>query len=317
MNLNAHAIVTLCSHMCVGEGVVPLEPKEWSELAKLLMEKRLQPADLLGFSEAEMKERLLLGIDQAQRLARLVDRSASLSFELSQYENMGIFVITRADEQYPKRLKKVLGNQCPPLFYYAGNLALLDCRSVGYAGSRSVGEEDIAFTKQTVGKTVLQGYGVVSGGAKGIDSIAENEALSCGSTAIAYLSDSLLRKMKSSAVIRPVQDGKLVLLSVVKPDAGFQAGVAMMRNRYIYAQSSGTVIVRSDYNKGGTWSGAVDNLKHGWCPEFCWDQKNYPGNKALIRQGAHPIDAQWDGDVMSERYQEKNPEQEQMSLFDL
>ena len=38
MNLNAHAIVTLCSHMCVGEGVVPLEPKEWSELAKLLME---------------------------------------------------------------------------------------------------------------------------------------------------------------------------------------------------------------------------------------------------------------------------------------
>ena len=99
MNLNAHAIVTLCSHMCVGEGVVPLEPKEWSELAKLLMEKQLQPADLLGFSEAEMKERLQLGTDQAQRLARLVDRSASLSFELSQYENMGIFVITRADEQ--------------------------------------------------------------------------------------------------------------------------------------------------------------------------------------------------------------------------
>ena len=122
------------------------------------------------------------------------------------------------------------------------------------------------LTKQTVRKTVQQGYGVVSGGAKGIDSIAENEALSCGSTAVAYLSDSLLRKMRSSAVIRPVQDGTLVLLSVVKPDAGFQAGIAMMRNRYVYAQSSGTVIVRSDFNKGGTWSGAVDNLKHGWCP---------------------------------------------------
>ena len=317
MNLNAHAIITLCSHMCVGEGVVPLEPKEWSALAKQLMENQLQPGDLLGFSEAEMKERLLLGTDQAQRLARLIDRSASLSFELSQYENMGIYVITRADEQYPKRLKKNLGNQCPPLFYYAGDLGLLDCRAVGYAGSRSVGEEDIAFTKQTVGKTVRQGYGVVSGGAKGIDSIAENEALSCGSTAIAYLSDSLLKKMKSSAVIRPVQDGKLVLLSVVKPDAGFQAGIAMMRNRYIYAQSSGTVIVRSDYNKGGTWSGAVENLKHGWCPEFCWDQKHYPGNKALIQQGAYPIDAQWDADVMSKRYQNINQDQEQLSLFDL
>lgn len=317
MNLNAHAIATLCSHMCVGEGVAPLEPKEWSVLAKLLMEKQLQPSDLLGFSEAEMKEQLQLSTDQAQRLVRLVDRSGSLSFELSQYENMGIFIVTRADEGYPKRLKAVLGNQCPPLFYYAGSLELLDGRAVGYVGSRSVGEEDIAFTKQTVRKTVGQGYGVVSGGAKGIDSIAQSEALSCGSTAVAYLSDSLLRKMRSSAVIRPVQDGKLVLLSVVKPDAGFQAGIAMMRNRYIYAQSNAAVIVRSDYNKGGTWSGAMDNLKHGWCPAFCWDQKHYPGNKALIRQGAHPIDGQWDADVMSERYQENKPEQEQMSLFDL
>ena len=109
-------------------------------------------------------------------------------------------------------------------------------------------------------------------------------ALSCGSTTVAYLSDSLMRKMKSSAVIRPVQDGKLVLLSVVKPDAGFQAGIAMMRNRYIYAQSSGTVIVRSDYNKGGTWSGAVENLKYGWCPEFCWDQKHIVKGEPLIRE---------------------------------
>ncbi len=316
MNLNAHAIVTLCSHMCVGEGVVPLEPKEWGALAKRLMEKQLQPSDLFGFSETEMKEQLQLGSDQTQRLARLLDRSASLSFEMSQYENMGIYVITRADELYPKRLKKILGNQCPPLFYYAGNLELLDRQSVGYAGSRTVGEEDIAFTKQTVRKTVEQGFGVVSGGAKGIDSIAESEALSCGSSAIAYLSDSMLRKMKSSAVIRPVQDGKLVLLSVVKPDAGFQAGIAMMRNRYVYAQSNAVVVVRSDYSKGGTWSGAVDNLKHGWCPEFCWNQKQYPGNKALIQQGAYPIDDQWDGDILSERYQEKGQELEQMSLFD-
>ena len=34
-----------------------------------------------------------------------------------------------------------------------------------------------------------------------------------------------------------------------------------MRNRYIYAQSSGTVIIRSDKGKGGTWAGATENLK--------------------------------------------------------
>lgn len=317
MNPNASAIVTLCSHMCVGEGVVPLEPKEWSTLAKLLMDRQLQPGDLFAFSEADMKERLQLAGDQAQRLLRLIDRSASLSFEISQYENMGISVITRADEQYPRRLKKILGNQCPPLFYYAGELELLNCPTVGYAGSRTVEEADIDFTRQTVRKTVQQGYGVVSGGAKGVDSIAEGEALSCGSTAIAYLSDSLLRKMRASAIVRPVQDGKLVLLSVVKPDAGFQAGIAMMRNRYIYVQSAATVIVRTDLNKGGTWSGATENLKNGWCPEFCWDQERYPGNRALIQKGAHPIDEKWDGDVILQRDPQRELKSVQMSIFDL
>ena len=317
MNSNASAIVTLCSRMCVGEGVAPLEPKEWSALAKLLMDHQLQPGDLFAFSEADMKERLQLAEDQAQRLLRLIDRSASLSFEISQYENMGISVITRADEQYPKRLKKVLGNQCPPLFYYAGELELLNRPTVGYAGSRTVDDADEDFTRQTVRKTVQQGYGVVSGGAKGVDSIAEEEALFCGSTAVAYLADSLMRKMRSGAVVRAVQDGKLVLLSVVKPDAGFQAGIAMMRNRYIYAQSSATVIVRADLNKGGTWSGATENLKNGWCPEFCWDQEHYPGNRALIQKGAHPVDEHWDGDVLSEREPQRELKSVQMSIFDL
>ncbi len=51
-------------------------------------------------------------------------------------------------------------------------------------------------------------------------------------------------------------DGRVVLFSVVVPTAGFNVGVAMQRNRYIYAQSSGTVVVRSDKGKGGTWNGA-------------------------------------------------------------
>jgi predicted Rossmann fold nucleotide-binding protein DprA/Smf involved in DNA uptake len=61
-----------------------------------------------------------------------------------------------------------------------------------------------------------------------------------------------------------------------------------MRNRYIYAQSSGTVVIRSDRGKGGTWAGATEDLKKRWCPVFCRDY-NYPGNKELIRLGAIPV----------------------------
>lgn len=296
MNLDSNAILTLCSHVCVGEGVQPLEPKEYGELAQKLNKEGKSPKDLFNFSADDYKSLLGFNENQTARLMRLLDRNASLSFQLSQYENMGIKTVTRADSQYPRQLKKKLLNLCPPIFYYAGNLNLLDRQSVGYVGARTVNMEDVEFAKQTVEKTVSLGYGVVSGGAQGVDRVSGTEALLKGGFLIEYLSDSLMKKLKSSDVIRNIQENKLLLMSVAKPDAGFNVGIAMMRNRYIYVQSTGTVVVHADLNKGGTWAGASDNLKNNWCATLCWDHP-YPGNQALIEKGAIPIDGKWDGSI--------------------
>lgn len=85
--------------------------------------------------------------------------------------------------------------------------------------------------------TAARGYGVVSGGAKGIDSVAVSAAMDEGANVIEYLSDSMLRKLRDSGLVREIRDGRVLLLSVTVPAAGFNVGVAMMRNRYIYAQS--------------------------------------------------------------------------------
>lgn len=296
MTQNSNAILTLCSHVCVGDGVEPFSPKEYSDLAALLKNAEKSPRDLFDFSDEDFSA--FLNFDQAQidRIVRLLDRSASLSFELGQYQNIGIETITRADSAYPKMLKKKLANSAPPIFYYAGDLSLLNGKFIGYVGSRNVDSQDSNFTLNTVRKTAELGYGVVSGGAKGIDTIAEMEAINCGAASVEYLSDSLLKKLELSSNIRNIQQGKLLILSVTKPDASFNVGNAMMRNRYIYAQSEGTVIVRSDLNKGGTWAGAKDNLRHNWCPTLCWEHP-YPGNQALIQSGAIPITDDWDGTI--------------------
>lgn len=315
MNQNANAILTLCSHLCVGEGVEPLEPKEWSDLAKKLMQNNIQPGDLFDFSMKDLQEKAEMDRSTAERVTRLLERNASLSFELGRYENMGIFAITRADPQYPTKLKKVLGSNCPPIFYYAGDLNLLNRKTIGYVGSRTVTDEDVGFTKETVVKTLSNGYGVVTGGAKGIDTVSEEAILQSGGIAIEYLSDSMLRKIRNTETVRAIQNKRLLLLSVVKPDAGFNVGVAMMRNRYIYAQSSGTVVVHSEYQKGGTWAGATENLKYGWCPEMCWNKKNYQGNQALIQNGAIPIDESWNGNI-DDLPQGLSSKGKQISLFD-
>lgn len=296
MNQDSNAILTLCSHICVGEGVRPLEPKEYSELAQKLLLAEKTPKDLFNFSTDDFKSILGFNEEQIARIVRLLDRNASLSFELSNYQNMGIEAVTRSDLGYPKNLKKKLSNTCPPIFYYAGDLSLLERQYIGYVGARTVTNEDISFTIQTVRKTVSLGYGVVSGGAKGIDTISGNESLLNNGFTVEYLSNSLLKKLKKSDVVKNIQQRKLLLMSVSKPDAGFNVGMAMMRNKYIYAQSFGTVIIHSDLNKGGTWNGANENLKNNWCTTLCWDYP-YPGNQALIKNGAVPISEDWDGKI--------------------
>ena len=97
MNDRSTAIAVLCSHLCAGEGVSPLEPKEYSAFAALLRSRQLDPEAILRFGKQDFMQALDMTEEQAERFLRLLDRSASLSFELSKYESMGITVLTRAD----------------------------------------------------------------------------------------------------------------------------------------------------------------------------------------------------------------------------
>ena len=304
MNDRSMTIAILCSHLCVGEGISPLEPKEYSTFAAELGKKQINPEDLLSFSRQDFLQKLNLTENQAERILRLMDRSGSLSFEISKYEGMGISLLTRADPTYPKKLKTKLKNSCPPLFYTAGDLSLLEREAIGYVGSRSISDNDIAFARATVRKTVEKGYAVVSGGAKGSDSVAEEEALTAGGAAIAFLSDSLLRKIRNKKTIQAVQQGSLT-------------GIAMMRNKYIYAQSEATIVIKANYEKGGTWNGAIENLNNKWALPLCWNHISYPGNKALIEKGSIPIGEEWDGNLAVFIEKVNQEKTEQLSIFDL
>ena len=296
MNKNSKAIVVFCSHLCTAADIKPLEPKEWGELASLLFSEGLEPKDLLLFSKSDFLEKLEIDEALANRYLRLLERSGSISFEISKYENMGIMITTRAENNYPRLLKQKLGNNCPPIFYIAGNTQLLNKQSVGFVGSRTVNDDDTDFTKNTVLKTLQNGFGVVTGGAKGIDTVAAQAALDNNGFVIEYLADSMMQKMRKADVVKSINTGNLLLLSASTPTSGFNVGFAMMRNKYIYSQSDATIVVKTDKNKGGTWNGAIENLRRGWCTEYCRNIE-YLGNLELIKMGAIPIDEDWDGAI--------------------
>ncbi len=72
---------------------------------------------------------------------------------------------------------------------------------------------------------------------------------------------------------------------ILYPEAGFNAGNAMGRNRYIYALADQALVIDSALRSGGTWEGAVENLQHGWVPMYVRSPGEGAGNAALIAQG--------------------------------
>ena len=106
MNPNSNAILTLCSHLCVGEGIVPLEPTAYGDFAQKLLSADKKPCDLLEMSRQDIIKQLGADDNFADRIMRLVDRNASLCFELEKLSGMGIEAVTRADKEYPAALKQ-------------------------------------------------------------------------------------------------------------------------------------------------------------------------------------------------------------------
>ena len=62
----------------------------------------------------------------------------------------------------------------------------------------------------------------------------------------------------------------------------------MNRNKFIYASAYGAFVISSDIEKGGTWNGAIENIKNKWTKLFVWSGCKKQGNKELINKGGIP-----------------------------
>ena len=87
---------------------------------------------------------------------------------------------------------------------------------------------------------------------------------------VAYIADSLTDKIKKKDIAKYVAEGKLLLISDLKPNVGFSAGRAMNRNKFIYASAIGTFVVESDYNKGRTRRPSSAAAAMRTASQKCW-----------------------------------------------
>jgi predicted Rossmann fold nucleotide-binding protein DprA/Smf involved in DNA uptake len=114
-------------------------------------------------------------------------------------------------------------------------------------------------------------------------------AMSVEGTALGILANDLLKAAIAGKWRKFLKSGQLALISSYYPEAGFNAGNAMGRNKYIYGLSDYALVIRSDEGTGGTWSGSKEVLRKGWVPLFVKSPSLADGNKALEDLGANPI----------------------------
>ncbi len=284
------AILLVASHLGLarGSGAEPLGPATWHDLAARLHEDKLRPSWLLGRTADELEAVQTVDVS-AGRLAILLERAGTIAFDLERLEQRGIWVVTRAGEGYPTRLRR-LGSIRPPVLFGSGPRNLLDAHSIAVVGSRDVDEAGSAFADRVGQSAAAAGYVVVSGGARGVDRVAMNGALERGGRAVGVLAESLEKWLRDATLRQAIADGNLVLLTPFKPDAGFTPANAMARNKVIYGLADAAVVVASDARKGGTLSGARETLRRGWTPLLVRDGEEVPeGNRVLIGEGGVPL----------------------------
>ncbi len=303
LSQNTQVALMLTAPLVAGRGETNtdlLTPGEFNRLSARLRETRNTPGDLLGPEDNQLGGKYADIIDEA-RVARLLGRGFLLSQAVERWQARTIWVLAREDDRYPSRLKDRLAQNAPAVLYGCGDATILEAGGLAVVGSRDVNDELVEYT-ENVGRRAAQAQRpVISGGARGIDQAAMRGALQEDGRVVGVLADSLERVALTRENRDVLMDGRLVLISAFDPSAGFNVGQAMQRNKYIYALSDAALVVSSDYGKGGTWSGAIEQLdKLKLVPVYvrhCED--NGKGIEALVQKGA----LKWPDPVTAEEFE--------------
>ena len=158
---------------------------------------------------------------------------------------------TIEDDIYPQCLREISN---PPLkLYYKGNLDLLkDERLIAVVGTRNPSSYGKLCCEYMVNKMSRANITIVSGFAKGIDTIAHKTSLLTGGKTIAVIASGLdiVYPASNLSLYREIEEKGLIL-------SEYEAGVKPFkfnfpqRNRIIAGLSKGTIVVESK-DRGGS-----------------------------------------------------------------
>lgn len=209
------------------------------------------------------KALIMLSFDtgSARRVARMksVARPSQLFRDYSHadavieaMEQSGIRAIGYNSDEYPDHLRSLLADP-PVVLYCRGDASLLadESRNMAVVGTRTITRYGKDVTTQFVRAFAYEGLCVVSGGARGVDSLAHKTALECGGKTVAVLGCGvdIAYPPENKELLNEIAQNGLVV-SEYPPGTPPNQFRFPERNRLIAAFSSGVLVTEAGLKSG-------------------------------------------------------------------
>ena len=187
-------------------------------------------------------------------------------FDLRPYarelDEKGISLLCAFDEDFPRTALPLRVSEKPYLFAYQGDISLLKeiAHNIAVVGVLNPSEEVVVREKKVVAALAQKGFVIVSGLARGCDTVAHRECLICGGKTVAFLPKTLsdiYPKENTALAEKIAESGGLVVSEyVTEPNTRQETiGRFVARDR-LQAMFASRIILITSYLKGEGDSGS-------------------------------------------------------------
>jgi len=271
-----------------------LTPGVGSILIKRLFDRFKTPEAIFQAPMKELLEIEGLGEKVASEiqkgpLERAVER------ELSLLNKVGGKILTLKDDDYPKRLKEIYDP--PALLYIRGALRREDELAIAMVGSRKTSPYGRWITEKIGQDLAHHGVTIVSGMARGIDSLAHRGAIQGGGRTLAVLGcgvDVIYPSENRNLFYQIIEQGAVV--SEFPMESPPEGGHFPKRNRIISGLSIGVVIVQASAESGSliTAGYALEQGREVFAVPGNVGAEGSRGTNQLIKEGAKLVESSED-----------------------
>ncbi len=202
-----------------------------------------------------------------------------------------IRLVMLGDPDYPRGLAEIADP--PVMLYLKGSLPSPELPLIAVVGARQATPYGLAMARELAQGLAENGWGVVSGMARGVDAAAHNGALAAGGYTLAVLGCGLnVCYPRENERLRDCLQRSGGLISELPPAAGPAAKNFPIRNRIISGCSLGTLVVEAGSKSGALITAylALEQGRDVFAVPGPATSARSRGANSLIKQGAKLVE---------------------------